>query len=1207
MRKVLILIFSFLFLFFLEPLTVSAGWLPGWQYRKSHVITNATGAGTNYQVRIIVKNATGTDSGDTVYIYNKTRSDFGDIRFTSSDGTTLLSYWIESLFTGINATFWVKVADNLNSSNATIYVYYGNSSATNISNGDSTFDFFDDFNDGVINTTKWETYSQSSTYVIISEGNGYGNITGLGNMDGYWGYWRTANNITINHAVRSKQYWARTDYINSAHRTGFGDTNADGMGTDCALQHHDIFYIYQPNPRIYSKKSGILTQLNDSSSINSWITYEVRWTSNRVEVLYGETSQGAITDPNNITNVNLRGGFWLWAGANYGTLYLYADWFAIRKYVYPEPSHGSWGIEELISYNLTSCSILNIPMVTYYLTANIINSSSSVCMNISANDIILDCQGYTIDGINSSSTYGIYVYRSSSTNTNITIKNCIVTDWYIGVYFFNSKNNTFTNINASSNGYGIDIEYYSDNSTLTNITANNNYYDGIRLWGSMNNSTLTNITANNNSGSGIITSSGNSSLSNIVANYNKYGVYISTNYVSVSNVIANNNKIRGITCHGDYNTLTNITANNNSEYGIYVYDYSNYNTFTNISLNNNNYGIYIVSSDYNTLTNITANNNSYGIYTSSITTITNCSLSNNTIGIASFSKSNISDCIFIRNQIGIDLHDPNKIKNNTFINNTISISISSSSGIFLRNNTIYSSHTSSERQQGLLVYSSYSSISDYRQDIDESNKINNLPIYYIDGINRTCPNNTVFTNGSSYSYMGFVGCRNITIKDSSPLEHILFAGTNDSTISGINISYSVYAMLLSMSYNNIIKDSIISNNANCGINITYSGNNKIYNNLFNNTNNLCFLPTIYANYWNTTRQSGKRIYSPGAEIGGNYWANPTGNGFSDTCNDTNADGFCDSPLILDPGQTGNNTDYLPLSKNYTWIEIWIESDKKTSSNKIVSHPSRNILAYGYAFYVNMSSSIPYSEKPINFSYNGMGLGSNSTNSSGFYTFNFLVNYEGAYTFKTSAMDGSIYGENSTDLLIFNSPRDAKFRISYQLGNTKEDDVYRIGNFNETINGLNISRILTPNQLSHAYVCTYDKTEYQEGLLLALIHSYAKDKLNSANFTASSLTTNYTLELNQKLDGSSPIIALTKGDCQFIDNKMYLVESQTIPSKAFSSFSFGLPIQNIFQIIVSYDKLKLEGNLSFSRGSHLLCIEKNGISDAFRPIVEVRKC
>jgi len=96
-------------------------------------------------------------------------------------------------------------------------------------------------------------------------------------------------------------------------------------------------------------------------------------------------------------------------------------------------------------------------------------------------------------------------------------------------------------------------------------------------------------------------------------------------------------------------------------------------------------------------------------------------------------------------------------------------------------------------------------------------------------------------------------------------------------------------------------------------------------------------------------------------------------------------------------------------------------------------------------------------------------------------------------------------------------------------------------------------------------------------------------------------------LSQKHDSSSLLLALTKGDCRLIENKMYLVESQTIPSKAFSSFSFVFPIQNIFQIIASYDKIDLKGSLSFSKGLHTICVEKSGISDAYKPIVEVRKC
>ena len=69
------------------------GWLSGWQYRKSHEIEGSSaGAQTNYQVKIIVHKGTGTDSGEHVYCNNHCQDDFGDIRFTKSDGVTELDY-----------------------------------------------------------------------------------------------------------------------------------------------------------------------------------------------------------------------------------------------------------------------------------------------------------------------------------------------------------------------------------------------------------------------------------------------------------------------------------------------------------------------------------------------------------------------------------------------------------------------------------------------------------------------------------------------------------------------------------------------------------------------------------------------------------------------------------------------------------------------------------------------------------------------------------------------------------------------------------------------------------------------------------------------------------------------------------------------------------------------------------------------------------
>ena len=66
------------------------------------------------------------------------RNDCGDIRFTDSDGITLLNYWIEGPCNSQNTRIWVKVNISA-SSTKTIYIYYGNPSANSLSNFDNTF------------------------------------------------------------------------------------------------------------------------------------------------------------------------------------------------------------------------------------------------------------------------------------------------------------------------------------------------------------------------------------------------------------------------------------------------------------------------------------------------------------------------------------------------------------------------------------------------------------------------------------------------------------------------------------------------------------------------------------------------------------------------------------------------------------------------------------------------------------------------------------------------------------------------------------------------------------------------------------------------------------------------------------------------------------------------------------------------------------
>jgi hypothetical protein len=138
----------------------SAAWLSGWDYRKEQTITGSTaGAQTNYQMKMTVHKGSGTDSAADVYCGGNCRDDFGDIRWTTSDGTILMDYWIESVASGDKAVFWIEIPSiPASPSTVDVYMYYGKSDATSESDGDATFMFFDDFtgtNGSPPDSTKW--------------------------------------------------------------------------------------------------------------------------------------------------------------------------------------------------------------------------------------------------------------------------------------------------------------------------------------------------------------------------------------------------------------------------------------------------------------------------------------------------------------------------------------------------------------------------------------------------------------------------------------------------------------------------------------------------------------------------------------------------------------------------------------------------------------------------------------------------------------------------------------------------------------------------------------------------------------------------------------------------------------------------------------------------------------------------------------------
>ena len=180
-----------------------------WLKRKAITLTGgASGAQTDYQVKLTV-----THDSDM-------QSDFDDLRFTKSDGVTLIDAWMESYTASTSAIIWVETDTPANTVEADIYMYYGNSGASSSWSGSNTFpDFYDGFEDG--NVTEWTqsgttevltaqnttvragTYAGKVVYTSPGEGYEYRAITNLRDADKVIEWWwrggggNTPNLITL--------------------------------------------------------------------------------------------------------------------------------------------------------------------------------------------------------------------------------------------------------------------------------------------------------------------------------------------------------------------------------------------------------------------------------------------------------------------------------------------------------------------------------------------------------------------------------------------------------------------------------------------------------------------------------------------------------------------------------------------------------------------------------------------------------------------------------------------------------------------------------------------------------------------------------------------------------------------------------------------------------------------------------------------------
>lgn len=305
-----------------------------WDYRKEITVNNTGSNLTNYQVLFTVNRSAGSDSGFTVYLDGKCESDYDDIRFTIADENTLCDYWIESSSSTV-ASIWVEVPSIVNSTaygSTTMYIYYGNSGASAVSDGEDTFPFFDDFPGSSLDTDKWDNIAGSG--VAVSGGE----LTVTAAAAAGYGV-GTDSTFTPPYVVEARLKPSHlTTYLEALHSKYIDDSN------QCAVYFchvnsptNNVFYTSKPGTDNMDAITG--------DTAGEWNRIVSKVLDSSIKYQCSSPSAGTGSEVTHTTGYPSGAGKLRIVTYASGSV-IKCDWVFVRKYTATEPTVSAWGSEE---------------------------------------------------------------------------------------------------------------------------------------------------------------------------------------------------------------------------------------------------------------------------------------------------------------------------------------------------------------------------------------------------------------------------------------------------------------------------------------------------------------------------------------------------------------------------------------------------------------------------------------------------------------------------------------------------------------------------------------------------------------------------------------------------------------------------------------------------------------------------------------------
>lgn len=322
----------------------------GWGYYSTLTIS---GPSSDYQMKIDIRvgNSSNNDEAngiiyDDYHCYYDSGSDVcKDHRFASdtdpsASSTDQLYEWTESITADVGRVVWVKTNGNSN-----IYLFIGNSNASEYSDGENTFLFFDSFDNNFDTNNTWTVLAGTWTW----QSGGYLKGTGSSTSHGVRTKTQTFNRsdgIAVDMKVwyshfGSNKFW----YVDGA--AGWGDDLSnlyriqltDSAKTANPGDYENANYLKK---RISGSDTTIIVNHYGTYSAQEWVYFSLGLTSSKVylKVIYADGT----THTGDASDTYFTGSKYVIMWADFDNNgYAYFDDVRVRKFADQEPSWSDFG------------------------------------------------------------------------------------------------------------------------------------------------------------------------------------------------------------------------------------------------------------------------------------------------------------------------------------------------------------------------------------------------------------------------------------------------------------------------------------------------------------------------------------------------------------------------------------------------------------------------------------------------------------------------------------------------------------------------------------------------------------------------------------------------------------------------------------------------------------------------------------------------